>query len=439
MTTIYLSSTYEDLQEHRRVVFEALRKGGYQVIAMEDYVATDKRPVEKCLADVARSDIYVGIFAFRYGYVPPAVHHNPNELSITELEFRHADEEVKIPCLTFLVDVKTPWPNIFNDAWTDKQEKGEHINRLRDYLQTEKMANFFSSPHELASLVQAAVTKRLQESSPDATGDSAPLPAITWAIQEKGSPFPGLMHFTRKFAPVFFGRDAEVVEILDRLYTPEGHFMIISGNSGTGKSSLVEAGVLSRLEQSGLPGDKRCLCLRMVPSQGNHPFDALMRVLHPYAQQSELDPYQLGEQLANHPETFTKRIQKIISEGAEHDALVLFVDQLEELFTTQKKDKSQKQTETFLSALYRGIKEIPLWVIATLRSDFLHYCDRYPDILKVLRSAGHYMLGRVEPYMMRDIIVKPVRCAGLRISDNLVRGLIQDTASEPNKERNTYC
>ncbi|HSL05741.1 MAG TPA: DUF4062 domain-containing protein, partial [Nitrospiraceae bacterium] len=83
MATIYLSSTFEDLKDYRRVVFDALRKSGHQVIAMEDYVASDQRPVDKCLKDVEKSDIYVGLFAFRYGYVPPSQHNNPNGLSIT--------------------------------------------------------------------------------------------------------------------------------------------------------------------------------------------------------------------------------------------------------------------------------------------------------------------------------------------------------------------
>jgi hypothetical protein len=66
MPTIYLSSTYEDLAGHRQVVYQALRKSGYEVIAMEDYVATDRRPLDKCLRDIAeREPIYVGIFAFR--------------------------------------------------------------------------------------------------------------------------------------------------------------------------------------------------------------------------------------------------------------------------------------------------------------------------------------------------------------------------------------
>jgi hypothetical protein len=70
MATIYLSSTYEDLKDYRRAVYEALRKAGHQVIAMEDYVATDQRPVNKCLKDVELADIYVGFFAFRYGDIP---------------------------------------------------------------------------------------------------------------------------------------------------------------------------------------------------------------------------------------------------------------------------------------------------------------------------------------------------------------------------------
>ena len=120
MTTIYLSSTYQDLIEYRRAVVDALRKSGYEVIAMEDYVATDKRPLEACLKDIGeRADIYIGIFAFRYGYIPPqehvckceytAQHENWQGLSITELEFHYSEEEAHTPCLTFVVKEGIPW------------------------------------------------------------------------------------------------------------------------------------------------------------------------------------------------------------------------------------------------------------------------------------------------------------------------------------------
>ena len=72
MARIYLSSTYGDLRDHREKVYKALRQLGHDVIAMEDYVATDQRPLAKCLEDVAGCELYVGIFAHRYGYVPRA-------------------------------------------------------------------------------------------------------------------------------------------------------------------------------------------------------------------------------------------------------------------------------------------------------------------------------------------------------------------------------
>ncbi|MEE4609022.1 MAG: ATP-binding protein [Desulfobacteraceae bacterium] len=79
-------------------------------------------------------------------------------------------------------------------------------------------------------------------------------PVITWDIGPDGnrSPYPGLMHFTRFYAPVFFGREAEVRRILDRLQARGIRFLLVSGDSGVGKSSVVDAGVL--------PGWRRTVC-----------------------------------------------------------------------------------------------------------------------------------------------------------------------------------
>ena len=63
----------------------------------------NQRPLQKCLQDVASSDIYVGIFAWRYGYIPDDKDENPNNLSITELEYRKAQEK-GIASLIFLLD-----------------------------------------------------------------------------------------------------------------------------------------------------------------------------------------------------------------------------------------------------------------------------------------------------------------------------------------------
>lgn len=437
--TIYLSSTYEDLKDYRRVVYETLRKCGYHVIAMEDYVATDQRPIEKCFDDLAKADVYVGIFGFRYGYVPQT-EKNPAGFSITELELRHA-EALRKPCLTFVMNDIAGWPQSFDDAYAS-EDRGERIKALRHHLLMEKLSGAFSMPHELAAQVLAAVTRLLEskkEQQHSSVQQSDARVAATWNIEEKGSPYPGLMHFSRKYAPVFFGRDAETREILDRMCDPDGRFVIISGNSGVGKSSVVDAGVLAHIERIPLLGSTRCLCVRMVPSQGAGVFGALIKALHPYATRAGRDPETIESHLAGvnpeslerdlitSPQRLADHVREILSKGGgDHDALVLFLDQMEELFTAQDVDASK----AFLTALYHAAREGALWVVATIRSDNLHHCYGHPDMLRLLRGKGHYPLGHIEPFMLPDLIVKPAQCAGLEITDSLVRRIIHDVGTE---------
>src|SRR5262245_56249600 len=81
--TAYISSTYKDLKEHREAVYKALHKIRYDVVCMEDYVATDERNVDKCCAHASGCDIYIGIFARRYGYIP--AENNPSGLSMNQI------------------------------------------------------------------------------------------------------------------------------------------------------------------------------------------------------------------------------------------------------------------------------------------------------------------------------------------------------------------
>ncbi|GHO96553.1 hypothetical protein KSF_066010 [Reticulibacter mediterranei] len=112
MAKIYLSSTYNDLKEHREAIYRALRKMQHDVIAMEHYVATAQRPLDKCLEDVCSCDLYVGLFAWHYGYIPLV--NNPEQKSITELEYRMAVKQNK-PTLLFLLDENALW----SPKWMD--------------------------------------------------------------------------------------------------------------------------------------------------------------------------------------------------------------------------------------------------------------------------------------------------------------------------------
>jgi len=115
--SIYVSSTFEDLKECRSALNAALRQMGYEVQCMEDYLATDQRTVDRCLKDVDQCDFYVGIFAKRYGWIPPG-----EPASITELEYRRAREREKV-CLLFLLEKNAQWPLQYVDSDTAKANR----------------------------------------------------------------------------------------------------------------------------------------------------------------------------------------------------------------------------------------------------------------------------------------------------------------------------
>jgi hypothetical protein len=160
---IYISSTYQDLVEHRGVVDRTLRRMGHDVIGMEQYVAEGNKPLERCLADVRLADLYVVMVAWRYGYIPndqppPAT---PGALSITELEYNEAVKEQK-PILAFLLDPDTAWPTSRVDAMSTEPHRGEakpgsNIARFRSMLGTNYLAGMFRTPDDVASQVAAAV------------------------------------------------------------------------------------------------------------------------------------------------------------------------------------------------------------------------------------------------------------------------------------------
>ena len=161
--TVYLSSSYQDLKDHREAIYKALNQlSGVKVIAMEDYVARDDRPLAACLKDVADCDIYVGVFAWRYGFVPPESE-NPQQRSITELEMEAATDK---PRLVFVLRQDAPWSMQLTDQFTGENEGGARIRALRQRLLDERLATEFSDPMALASAVSNAVSNHLREHRP---------------------------------------------------------------------------------------------------------------------------------------------------------------------------------------------------------------------------------------------------------------------------------
>ena len=145
MAKIYVSSTFEDLQDCREKVRLAIQQLHHVDVAMETYVAEPELLLEKCVVDVAASDLYIGIFAWRYGFIPRG-----QDRSITELEYRAAMEYHK-DCIIFLLDEDAPWPPKYVDD--DKRR----IRRLRGELIGNHLCSFFGTSDQLSSKVSAAI------------------------------------------------------------------------------------------------------------------------------------------------------------------------------------------------------------------------------------------------------------------------------------------
>lgn len=164
MSRIYVSSTYNDLKDCREQVRIALRKMRHEDVAMEYYVAEEQRPVDKCLKDVESCDLYLGIFAFRYGYIPTGY-----DKSITELEYRKAKEKGK-KCIILLLKNGAPWP-------TDKIEFDAYpkIKALREELGKEHLVGFFSNSDDIQARAMEAIHHWEREE-----GLKAPVELTNW-------------------------------------------------------------------------------------------------------------------------------------------------------------------------------------------------------------------------------------------------------------------
>lgn len=159
MAKIYVSSTSEDLADHRAKVIEALRLAGHDLSVMENYVARDIYPLHHCIEDVAKCDIYVGLIAWRYGYRPEHAD-NPGAKSITELEYEAAGLK-KMPRLMFILQNSAPWPEELRDSHTGEGEKGACIAGFRERVGKLMLASFFKEPQHLGVLVLAAVVHEI--------------------------------------------------------------------------------------------------------------------------------------------------------------------------------------------------------------------------------------------------------------------------------------
>lgn len=150
---IFISSTYEDLKDHRNLIIESFQKFAIDINAMELWYSKPDTPLDVCLDNVSNSDIYIGIIAHRYGSVD-----NKTGKSITELEYDKAKEK-ELNCLIFIMDDDYS----IKPKFIDKGKKNLKLKIFKEKLMSEHHLSFFKSPKDLLEKVVTSIKNLMKE------------------------------------------------------------------------------------------------------------------------------------------------------------------------------------------------------------------------------------------------------------------------------------
>ena len=299
-------------------------------------------------------------------------------------------------------------------------------------------------PPLLDEYLQRATAWNPDERFPDALGMAAALHEVLagrtkfqLAIpqgEEISNPYKGLRAFEEADARDFFGRENFVKLLLDQLneragdnganqeVLGQGRFLTLVGPSGSGKSSLVKAGLLPALRQGRSPGSEKWFMVEMTP--GSHPMEELEAALLRVAVNP---PTSLLEQLREGERGILRSVKRILP-GDPQVELLLVIDQFEEVFT-QVEDPSLRQR--FLDGLLTAVSapESRLRVVLTLRADFYDRPLLYPGFGELVRQHTEVVLP-----LSADELAEAIRSPAGRVRVAFEEGLVSTIVAEVNQQ-----
>jgi WD40 repeat protein len=272
------------------------------------------------------------------------------------------------------------------------------------------------------------------------TGDSAVAVAmgeiphrLDVTDEELENPYKGLRPFGEADADDFFGRETLVQELLG-LMSEVGEpaagarqdlarFLALVGPSGSGKSSLVKAGLIPALRKGGLPNSENWFIVDLMP--GAHPLEELEAALLRVAVNP---PESLLAQLQADERGLLRAVRRVLPADPNTE-LVLVIDQFEEVFT----QVADEEVRAFLlDSLVTAVldKRSRLRVVVTLRADFTGRALEYVDFGELVRQRTAFVLP-LTPDELEQAIVGPATRAGLAVEPGLVATVVQDVGDQP--------
>ena len=247
------------------------------------------------------------------------------------------------------------------------------------------------------------------------------------------SPYPGLRPFDRDETEVFFGREEQVDELLDRL--SQHRFLAVVGVSGCGKSSLVRAGVLPALEELGHDDEPPWRIAEMRP--GHRPVATLARVLldSGMLERSRHAAPNADEFLAAALRRGPLGLIEVLTESGATawGRLLILVDQFEEVFRYHRlgdPDAGAAFVELLLASA--AAPEIPVYVMLTMRSDFIGDCALFPGLPEAL-NRSQFLTPRLSREQRRAAIAGPAAVFSGTVEPRLVNRILNDMGNDPDQ------
>ncbi len=255
------------------------------------------------------------------------------------------------------------------------------------------------------------------------------------------NPFPGLRAFEEQEDVLFFGREKQVDELLKKLR--HTRFLVVIGSSGSGKSSLVKSGLIPALYSGLMAGEGSAWKICMF-RPGYDPIGNMAKglsedgVLYNIKNSEEEQIYKaINESILRRSNLGL--IEAYRQSGIDtKNKLLILVDQFEELFRFSQYEKDAKEGKrdavAFINLLLKAVeqKDLPIYVVFTMRSDFLSDCTAFRGLPEAI-NEGQYLVPRMTREERKDAITGPIAVGGADVAPRLLNQLLNDVGDNPDQ------
>lgn len=310
--------------------------------------------------------------------------------------------------------LEKPLPNI----QARRPELPQEFDNIIQRATTKDPAARYTDVHEMVQDLRQAL--RIAQGDAAATPITGAPPLETTNVPLE-NPYKGLRAFQERDRADFYGREASTEQMIRRFEQSAGRFLAIIGPSGSGKSSLVRAGMIPRLRNGTVKGSESWYVTEMMP--GSKPFVELEAALLRVASDTPEQLYQL----LSEEDGLARALRRILPDDNTH--LLLFIDQFEELFTLVESETARVRfIDNLLAALHDAKGR--LHVIITLRADFFDRPLYYDNLGNLIRAQSEIVLplSRDE---LDSAIRRPAENIGVTFETGLVERIIQDVQEQP--------